>query len=184
MSSSFDEYSIVEMLQDRNTLRKGFSMVVQQFSQPLYWQIRRLVLNHDDANDILQNTFMKAWSSIELFRGEARISTWLYRIALNECLTFLNKEKARNTVSVDDPEASVLNTLESDEYFTGNEIEKRFQAALDTLPAKQRMVFNLRYYDEMTYTEISEIMGTSIGALKADYHHAAKKIKAYLEQID
>jgi len=184
MSSSYDEYSVVEMLQDRSTVKKGFAMAVQQYSQPLYWQIRRLVLNHDDANDILQNTFMKAWSSIHLFRGEARLSTWLYRIALNECLTFLNKEKARNTVSIDDPEASALNTLESDAYFCGNEIEKRFMAAQETLPPKQRMVFNLRYYDEMTFTEISEIMGTSVGALKADYHHAAKKIKAYLEQND
>ena len=184
MSASYDEYEVIDLLQDKHTVKQGFSKMVAQYSQPLYWQIRRLVLQHEDANDILQNTFLRAWQSITLFRGEAKLSTWLYRIALNECLTFLNKEKARASVSLDDPEANVVSTLESDEYFTGDDIQRRFQAALTTLPAKQRMVFNLRYYDDMTYTEISEIMGTSVGALKADYHHAVKKIKAYLEEQD
>lgn len=184
MSASYDEYEVMDLLQDKQTVKQGFAKMVAQYTQPLYWQIRRLVLSHDDANDILQNTFLKAWQNIGLFRGEAKLSTWLYRIALNECLTFLNKEKARASVSLDDPEASVVDTLEGDAYFTGDEIQRRFQAALATLPAKQRMVFNLRYYDELTYTEISEIMGSSVGALKADYHHAAKKIKAFLEEQD
>ncbi len=184
MSASYDEYEVMDLLQDKQTVRQGFAKMVTQYTQPLYWQIRRLVLTHEDANDILQNTFLKAWQNIGLFRGEAKLSTWLYRIALNECLTFLNKEKARASVSLDDPEASVVSTLESDAYFTGDDIQRKFQVALATLPAKQRMVFNLRYYDELTYTEISEIMGTSVGALKADYHHAAKKIKSFLENED
>lgn len=184
MSAGYDEYEIVEMLQSKTTVRQGFAKVVARYSQPLYWQIRRLVLQHDDANDILQNTFLKAWQNIEMFRGEAKLSTWLYRISLNECLTFLNKEKARAAISIDDPDASVVHTLESDAYFTGDDVQRRFQAALASLPVKQRMVFNLRYYEEMPYTEMSEIMGTSVGALKADYHHAAKKIKAYLEKND
>ncbi len=168
-------------MQDPSTQRKGFEKVVEQYSEQLYWQIRRMVLSHEDANDLLQNTFLKAWANIEYFRAEARLSTWLYRIALNECLTFLNKQKASSTVSLDSPEAdALLQKLESDPYFSGDEMQKKLQKALIALPEKQRMVFNLRYYQEMKYDEMSAIFGTSVGALKASYHHAVKKIEQYL----
>ena len=131
---------------------------------------------------VLQNTFIKAWLNIDYFRGDAKLSTWLYRIALNECITFLNKQKAMATVSLDDPEADVLQKLESDPYFSGDRIQMSLQKALLSLPEKQRMVFNLKYYQEMKYEEMSEIFGTSVGALKASYHHAVKKIEKKLEE--
>ena len=141
-----------------------------------------MVLSHDDANDLLQNTFIKAWTNIDYFRGEARMSTWLYRIALNECLTFLNKQRALNQLSIDDAEADMVNRLESDPYFNGDETQKMFQKALITLPEKQRMVFNLKYFQEMKYEDMSEILGTSIGALKASYHHAVEKIENFFKE--
>ena len=134
-----------------------------------------MVLSHEDANDLLQNTFIKAWTNLEYFRAEAKMSTWLYRIALNECLTFLNKQRATNQLSIDDADADMVNKLESDTYFNGDETQILFQKALLTLPEKQRIVFNLKYFQEMKYEDMSEILGTSIGALKASYHHAVKK---------
>ncbi len=180
MNSSYNEREVLALLQDESTQRKGFEMIVAQYGEQLYWQIRRMVLSHEDANDLLQNTFIKAWSNIDYFRGDAKLSTWLYRIALNECLTFLNKQRAAATVSLDAPEAAVLDKLESDAYFTGDKAQMLLQKALLSLPEKQRMVFNLKYYQEMKYEEMSEIFGTSVGALKASYHHAVKKIEKFL----
>ena len=137
-----------------------------------------------DADDLLQNTFLKAWNSIELFRGEARLSTWLYRIAVNETITFLNRERQRNNISVDDDDSFLLNNLEADEWFDGDELQLRLQQAIAHLPEKQRLVFNMRYFDEMKYEDISEILGTSVGALKASYHHATKKIEEYFLSHD
>lgn len=184
MNSSYNETEVLALLQNSETLRQGFEMIVSQYSEQLYWQIRRMVLSHEDANDLLQNTFLKAWSSIDYFRAEAKLSTWLYRIALNECLTFLNKQRAASTVSLDDPEAAALQKLECDPYFSGDNVQKLLQKALLTLPEKQRMVFNLKYYQEMKYEEMSEIFGTSVGALKASYHHAVKKIEKFLEEAN
>ena len=175
MSTTYNEQEVLALLQDEKTQRRGFEMIVEQYSEQLYWQIRRIVYSHEDANDLLQNTFIKAWTNIDYFRGDAKLSTWLYRIALNECLTFLNKQRAATTVSLDDPEADVLQKLESDPYFSGDKIQITLQKALLTLPEKQRMVFNLKYYQEMKYEEMSEIFGTSVGALKASYYHAVKK---------
>ena len=180
----YNEREVLKLLQEESTQRKGFEMIVAQYSEQLYWQIRRMVLSHEDANDLLQNTFIKAWTNIDYFRAEAKLSTWLYRIALNECLTFLNKQRAMTTVDIDDPEAAIVQKLESDSYFSGDEIQLCLQKALLTLPEKQRMVFNLKYYQEMKYEEMSEIFGTSVGALKASYHHAVKKIAKFLEEID
>ena len=177
---TIDEKQIVRLLSAPETQRKGFEIVVRQYSEQLYWQIRRMVLSHEDANDLLQNTFIKAWINIDYFRAEAKLSTWLYRIALNECLTFLNKQRAASTVSLDDPEADALQKLESDPYFSGDKAEMALQKALLALPEKQRMVFNLKYYQEMKYEEMSDIFGTSVGALKASYHHAVKKIEKFL----
>jgi RNA polymerase sigma-70 factor (ECF subfamily) len=155
---------------------------VKEYSEQLYWQIRRMVYLHDDANDILQNTFIKAWLNIDYFRGSAKLSTWLYRIALNECLTFLNKQRANSQLSIDEADMEMLNKMEGDTYFDGDQTQKMFLKAIHQLPEKQRMVFNLKYFKEMKYEDISEILGTSIGALKASYHHAVKKIEAFLEK--
>ncbi|MDR0895584.1 MAG: RNA polymerase sigma factor [Prevotellaceae bacterium] len=180
MNNTYNEEEVLKLLQNENTQRQGFEKVVAQYSEQLYWQIRRMVLSHEDANDLLQNTFIKAWMNIDYFRGEAKLSTWLYRIALNECLTFLNKQ--RNTVSIDDVDAMVVQKLESDSYFSGDNAQKLLQQALRTLPEKQRMVFNLKYFQEMKYEEMSQIFGTTVGALKASYHHAVKKIEKLLEK--
>ncbi|MCD8080964.1 MAG: RNA polymerase sigma factor [Bacteroides sp.] len=178
----YNEREVLALLQEESTQRKGFEKIVAQYSEQLYWQIRRLVLSHEDANDILQNTFIKAWLNIDYFRAEAKLSTWLYRIAMNESITFLNKQKATQTVAIDDPDADILRRLESDEYFSGDRAQLLLQKALLTLPEKQRIVFNLKYYQEMKYEEISEILGTSVGALKASYHHAVKKIEKVLTE--
>ncbi len=180
--ATYNEEDIINQLQDPDSRREAFGKVVSHYSKQLYWQIRRMVLSHDDANDILQNTFLKAWNNLDYFRGEAKLSTWLYRIAFNECLNFLNKQRAQSTLSIDDDEASTLNQLESDPYFDGDEAELLFQQAIHTLPEKQRLVFNMKYFDEMKYEEISQIMGTSVGALKASFHYAVKKIEDFLSR--
>ncbi len=179
--SSYNEKEIIALLQEKDKQKEAFSRIVAQYSEQLYWQIRRMVLFHDDANDLLQNTFIKAWINIDYFRAEAKLSTWLYRIAMNECLTFLNKQRAASTVSIDDAESETIEKLEGDSYFSEDEAQRLLQRALLTLPEKQRMVFNLKYYQEMKYEEMSEIFGTSVGALKASYHHAVKKIEKFLK---
>ncbi|MGL5938295.1 MAG: RNA polymerase sigma factor [Phocaeicola sp.] len=175
----YNEKIVTAWLQDPYRQRKAFEMIVNEYSEQLYWQIRRMVLSHDDANDLLQNTFMKAWSSIEYFRGDAKLSTWLYRIALNESLTFLNRQRAQSGGSMEDNDG-VVSKLTGDSYFNGDETALLFQKALHTLPEKQRMVFNLKYFQEMKYEEMSDLVGTSVGALKASYHHAVKKIEQFL----
>lgn len=178
---NYNEREIIALLQDSTRQREAFECIVKEYSEQLYWQIRRMVVSHDDANDILQNTFIKAWMNIDYFRGEAKMSTWLYRIALNECLTFLNKQRASNQLSIDDPHIEMIEKLETAPYFDGDETQKIFLKAVHALPEKQQMVFNLKYFKEMKYEEISEILGTSIGALKASYHHAVKKIEKFLK---
>lgn len=182
--NSINEQELISGLQDPSTQRKAFEQVVSTYGEQLYWQIRRMVLDHDDANDLLQNTFIKAWTNLDQFRGDARLSTWLYRIALNECLNFLNRQKAQNNLSIDNEETSIANQLESDSYFDGDETQRLFQEAIHTLPEKQRMVFQLKYFQEMKYEDISDIMGTTVGALKASYHHAVKKIEDFFNRRD
>lgn len=182
--SNYTEKDIIPLLQDPATQRKGFELVVKIYSEQLYWQIRRMVFSHDDTNDLLQNTFIKAWNSLEYFRGDAKLSTWLYRIALNECLNFLNKQRAENNLSIDDIDTTLANKLESDTYFDGDETQKLLQKAILQLPEKQRIIFNLKYFQEMKYEAISEILGTSVGALKASYHHAVKKIEEFFKDND
>ena len=182
--NNYNEEELIVQLQDPQLQREAFGKVVRHYSEQLYWQIRRMVLSHDDTNDLLQNTFIKAWSNLEYFRGEARLSTWLYRIALNETLNFLNKQRALNQLSLDDAEAAALNKLESDPYFDGDHTQLLFEQAIQTLPEKQRIVFNLKYFQEMKYEEMSDILGTSIGSLKASYHHAVKKIEEFLNRHD
>lgn len=175
---------ITARLRDGATVREAYNDVIRKYSEPLYWQIRRMVQNHDDANDLLQNTFMKAWMSIENFRGDAKLSTWLYKIAINESLTFLESERRRRHLSLDDQEAELAGTIAADHDFDGNELARRLQMAIATLPEKQRLVFNMKYFDDMKYEEMSEILGTSVGALKASYHLATKKIEQYFDEHD
>ena len=180
MSSAYNEEVIVARLQDPRHCREAFTQVVKQYSESLYWQIRKMVVSHDDADDLLQNTFLKAWQNIIYFRGDARLSTWLYRIAINETLTFLARQRQQNNVPLDGEDTFLIEQLESDEWFDGDEAQRLLQEAVFRLPEKQRLIFNMHYFDEMKYEEISRILGTSVGALKASYHHAVKKIEEYL----
>lgn len=177
-----DEKSLYRQLNNPSTKEAAFTQLVHEYQEPLYWQIRRMVLSHDDADDVLQNTFIKAWSAIDSFRGESRLQTWLFRIAINESLNFLSKKK--QSVSLDQTAGSMADMLASDSYFDGDEVQQQFQEAICTLPEKQRLVFNLKYFDEMKYEDMSTLLGTSIGALKASYHHAVKKISSFFQDND
>lgn len=146
----------------------------------MYWQIRKIVIDHDDADDVLQNSFIKVWKGLENFKEEAQLFTWLYRIATNEALTFLKQKQKRNTTSLHPIEYQLSKSLETDEFFKGDEIQMKLQKAILTLPEKQRVVFNMRYYDEMPYEQMSEVLDTSVGALKSSYHIAAKKVEEFL----
>jgi RNA polymerase sigma-70 factor (ECF subfamily) len=175
---------LIERLRQPESCREAFNEVVRTYSEPLYWQIRRIVESHDDAADVLQNTFLKAWQSIENFRGDAKLSTWLYKIALNESITHLGKERKRMNVSIDDEESFLVNLIEADEWVDGDALALQLRKAIATLPEKQRIVFNMKYYDEMKYEQMSEILGTSVGALKASYHLAVKKIEKYFGETE
>lgn len=175
-----EDRRLVERLRTPGQCRAAFNEVISRYSQPLYATIRRLVQDHDDTNDLLQNTFLKAWGSLENFRGDARLSTWLYKIAVNEALTFLARERKRNHLSLDDQQQTLSATIAADTHIDGDRALQLLRQAIATLPEKQRLVFNMRYYDEMKYEDISEVLGTSVGALKASYHLAYKKIEQYL----
>lgn len=179
--TKYNEEFVIERLKNPNTCSQAFGEVIRHYSEPLYWHIRKMVIDHDDANDVLQNTFLKAWSNIENFRGEAKLSTWLYKIAINESLTFISKRKSEIVGMDEETEEFLINNLEGDEYFDGDELKLELQKAINSLPPKQRMVFNMRYFDEMKYEDMSEILGTSVGALKASYHQAAKKIEQFFK---
>lgn len=170
------------MFRDENSRNYAFSLIVQQFQERVYWHIRRIVIDHDDADDITQNTFIKAWKGLDNFKEDSQLFTWLYRIATNESITFLNKKRKLLFIPIKDVEKDLSNQLENDEYFTGNEIQLKLQKALLTLPEKQRLVFNMKYFDELKYEEMAEILNTSVGALKASYHHAVKKIETFLKE--
>lgn len=174
------EKILISKLQNEKTRREAFSELVGVFSERLYWQIRKLVLSHDDANDVLQNAFIKIWTNLENFRGESKLSTWLYKIAINESITFLNKQRQQYNVSLDDGDVFMGSKLEADPFFDGDEAQLKLQKAILTLPEKQRIVFNMKYFDDLKYEEMSEILETSVGALKASYHHAVKKIEEFL----
>ena len=155
----------------------AFNLLVDRYKQRLYWHIRRMVINHDDADDVLQNTFIKAYKGLKDFRQESQLYTWLYRIATNESLTFLKKKRTKFFVPMVDVEYQLSQDLHADAMISGNTIQLKLQKAILKLPEKQRLVFNMKYYDEMKYEDMSSILGTSVGALKASYHHAVKKIK-------
>lgn len=183
----FNEKDLVDELHDPKLARKAFDKLMRMYGEQVYWQIRKLVLRHDDANDLLQNTFLKAWNNICHFRGDAKLSTWLYKIAVNESINFLNKERKNQQTGLDDNEENdsfLIRNLQADEYFDGDKLKLELQKAIATLPDKQRLVFNMRYFDDMKYEDISEILGTSVGALKANYHHAVKKIEEYITSLE
>ncbi len=180
MMEKYNEQETILRLQNPSTQSQAFRRIVDQYSQPLYWHIRRMVVYHEDADDVLQNTFIKAWSNISSFRGESKISTWLYRIAYNESLTFLSRR--RQSLSIDDADENLAERLESDDYFDGDGVQAMLQEAINALPDKQKAVFNMKYFKEMKYEEIADVFGTSVGALKASYHHAVKKIEAFFNE--
>jgi RNA polymerase sigma-70 factor (ECF subfamily) len=159
-------------------------MLVRKYQQKLYWVIRRLVIDHDDASDLAQNVWLKAYGALGNFKAESQVYTWLYRIAANESLTFLKKKKQRFFLPLNDVQDELRQKVENDSNISGDELQLKFQKAILTLPEKQRLVFQMRYYDEMPYEEMSNVLGTSVGALKASYHHAAKKIKDYITNTD
>lgn len=162
------------------TREAGYTAIVKKYQEKLYWHIRRLIIDHEDTNDVLQNVFIRVWKGLENFREDSQLYTWLYRIASNESLTFLEQKKRKSAVSLSDVEAGLSNTIRADKDFDANKLEWKLQLAIQQLPEKQRIVFNLRYYDEMPYAEMSQVLGTSEGALKASYHHAAKKIEDFI----
>jgi RNA polymerase sigma factor (sigma-70 family) len=172
-----DKFAIPE------TRNQAFNLLVHQYQKRIYFHIRKIVIDHDDADDITQNVFLKAYQALDKFREESKISTWLYKIATNESLTFLNAKKKRSLVPFSDKENQLAQNLESDQYFTGDQIQMKLQQAILTLPEKQRLVFNLKYFEEMKYEEMSEILGTSVGALKASFHHAVKKIETFIKNL-
>lgn len=178
-----DEERLVKSLQDPREAKRAFDMLVSVYAQPLYAHIRKMVVSHEDADDILQNVFIKAWNNIHNFRGEAKLTTWLYKIAVNESINHLKRERQRsNVVSTDDGDSYLTDNLEADPWFDGDALQLELQKAIAALPEKQRLVFNMRYFDEMKYEEISDVLGTSVGALKASYHHAVKKITQRLDK--
>lgn len=181
MSSIQDDKHLLALYRDPSTKEQGFTSIIRKYQERLYWHVRRLVLDHDDANDVLQNVFVKVWKNLEGFREDAQLYTWLYKIATNECLTFLEKQKKNTSVSLSDVETGLSNTLKADAQFDANKLEWKLQRAILSLPEKQRIVFNLRYYDEMPYEEMSRVLSTSEGALKASYHHAVKKIEEFIK---
>jgi RNA polymerase sigma factor (sigma-70 family) len=170
------------LLQFRNlsTREAGFTAIIKKYQEKLYWHIRRILVDHEDANDVLQNVFIRVWNGLENFREDSQLYTWLYRIATNESLSFLEQQKKRSSVSLGDVENGLSNRIKADQHFDANKLEWKLQLAIQQLPEKQRIVFNLRYYDEMPYEEMSRVLDTSEGALKASYHHAVKKIEDFI----
>jgi RNA polymerase sigma factor (sigma-70 family) len=171
---------LLEQFRTENSREAAFTAIIKKYQEKLYWHVRRMVIEHEDANDVLQNVFIKVWNGLGNFREDARLYTWLYRIATNESLSHLEQKKKKSTVSLGDVEEGLSNTIKADKDFDSRKLEWKLQLAIQQLPEKQRLVFNLRYYDEMPYNEISQILETSEGALKASYHHAVKKIEDFI----
>lgn len=177
-----EENAFIKELKDPKTQEKAYRELMSLYKERLYWHIRKIVLIHDDADDVLQNTFLKIFNNISKFKGDSKLYSWMYRIATNESLTHLKKKASLNKIDHETLQNQLVEKLEADVYFDGDEIQFKLQKALATLPQKQKLVFNMKYFDHMKYDDISEILETSVGALKASYHHARKKIEAYLTE--
>jgi RNA polymerase sigma-70 factor (ECF subfamily) len=180
MTPVLTDEQLLEQFRIEKTKEAGFTAIVKKYQEKLYWHARRMVVDHDDANDVLQNVFIKVWNGLANFREDARLYTWLYRIATNESLSFLEQKKRKSAVPLSDVEAGLSNSIKADKHFDATKLEWKLQLAIQQLPEKQRLVFNMRYYDELPYHEISQILDTSEGALKASYHHAVKKIEEFV----
>jgi RNA polymerase sigma-70 factor (ECF subfamily) len=180
MTELLDDKELLFQFRNEVTKEVAFTRIIKKYQEKLYWHIRRMVVEHEDANDVLQNMFIKVWKSLDNFREDSQLYTWLYRIATNESLTFLQQQKKRSSISLSDDDSTLSNKIKADEHFDANKLEWKLQLAIQKLPEKQRTVFNLRYYDEMPYEEMSRVLETSEGALKASYHHAVKKIEEYI----
>nr|WP_262913890.1 RNA polymerase sigma factor [Aequorivita vitellina] len=172
---------MVTALQTEAEKEAAFRELVSQYKERLYWQIRNIVLDHDDADDVLQNTFIKIFRNINSFKGESKLHTWMYRIAANESITFINKKAKRNNVSIENVKDNAMRKLESDVYFEGDAIQLQFQKAIATLPERQRLIFTMKYFEDHTFEELSEILETTTGGLKSSYHIAVKKITEYIK---
>lgn len=174
------ETKLIEELRNPITQDKAFRKLMTKYKERLYWHIRKIVISHDDADDVLQNTFIKVYKNIDTFKAESKLYSWMYRIATNEAITFINKRAKEKNTNVSDLQYKLAENLEADVYFDGDEMQLQLQKAIATLPQKQQLVFNMKYFDEMKYVDMSEILETSVGALKASYHHAVKKIESFL----
>ena len=177
-----DETVLIEQLINVQTKEKAFKELISLYKERLYWHVRKIVISHDDADDVLQNTFIKIYKNIGKFKQESKLFSWMYRIATNEAITFINKRNKERKVEISEVQEHLVSTLESDIYFSGEEIQAILQKAIASLPQKQQLVFNMKYFDNIKYTQISEILGTSVGALKASYFHAVKKIESYIKK--
>jgi RNA polymerase sigma factor (sigma-70 family) len=180
MDIQSDDKELLNQFAQSATKEKAFTGIIKKYQEKLYWHIRRLVVEHEDANDVLQNMFIKVWKGLENFREDSQLYTWLYRIATNESLTFIEQQKKKTTVSLSNEESGLSNKVKASEHFDANKLEWKLQVAIQQLPERQRAVFSLRYYDEMPYVEMSKVLETSEGALKASYHHAVKKIEDFI----
>ena len=176
-----DEKELVIALKSKNESERAFRVLVNLYKERLYWHIRKIVLNHEDTDDILQNTFIKIYKNIHKFEEKSKLYTWMYRIATNESITFLNKKAKKKNITIEEVKNQLIENLESDIYFEGNQIQILFQKAINTLPQKQQLVFNMKYFEDHTYENLSEILETSVGGLKSSYHIAVKKITAYIK---
>jgi RNA polymerase sigma-70 factor (ECF subfamily) len=179
-----DEITLITQLQDQKTKEVAFKQLLSLYKERLYWHIRKIVVSHDDADDVLQNTFIKIFKNIDNFKNNSKLYSWMYRIATNEAITFINKRAKERNVDITEYQQQLISTLDSDHWFTGDEIQLILQKAIATLPQKQQLVFNMKYFDEMKYSQISEILETSIGALKASYHIAVKKIEQFIKDYN
>ena len=177
----YTDKQLLAMFQNPKTRNLAFNHIINQNQERAYWHIRKIVLSHEDANDVTQNTFIKVWKNLHKFKGDSKIYTWIYTIATNESINFLNKKKKHYFESLDLASYRLSEFFSVDSYFDGDDIERKLQEAILTLPTKQRITFNMKYFDKMKYDEISEILGTSVGALKANYHHAKNKIEEFLK---
>jgi RNA polymerase sigma-70 factor (ECF subfamily) len=180
MAEQTDDKELLFLFKNEATRESAFTRIIKKYQEKLYWHIRRMVVDHEDANDVLQNMFIKVWKNLDNFREDSQLYTWLYRIATNESLTYLEQRKKRSSVSLSDEENHLTNKIQADKHFDSNKLEWKLQLAIQKLPEKQRAVFNLRYFEEMPYEQMSKVLETSEGALKASYHHAVKKIEDFI----